>query len=86
MASRDRLREGLKKLHDTEVVVNSMKADLARLQPELEAKAAATVELLTKVRAISKRFGKLFGLQCATHRCNKGICHLPCSDTRLPDM
>jgi hypothetical protein len=50
-ASRDRLLEGLQKLHDTEVMVTSMKADLDRLQPELEAKAAATAELLVKVCA-----------------------------------
>lgn len=47
--ARDRLLDGLKKLNETNALVTSMKADLARLQPELEAKAAATAELLAKV-------------------------------------
>jgi hypothetical protein len=40
----------VRKLNETEALVTSMKADLARLQPVLEAKAAATAELLTKAR------------------------------------
>lgn len=45
----ERLLDGVRKLIETEALVTSMKADLARLQPVLEAKAAATAELLTKV-------------------------------------
>lgn len=45
----DRLLDGVRKLIETEALVTSMKADLARLQPVLEAKAAATAELLAKV-------------------------------------
>lgn len=41
----------MNKLSETEALVTSMKADLARLQPELEAKAAATADLLVKVRS-----------------------------------
>jgi hypothetical protein len=44
------LLDGLKKLNETNNLVASMKADLARLQPELESKAAATADLLVKVR------------------------------------
>jgi len=47
--SQDRLLDGLKKLNDTNEMVHSMKADLAHLQPVLEAKAAASAELLVKV-------------------------------------
>jgi dynein heavy chain len=46
----ERLLDGVRKLNETEALVTSMKADLARLQPVLEAKAAATAELLTKAR------------------------------------
>lgn len=45
----DRLLDGVRKLTETEALVSSMKVDLARLQPVLEAKAAATAELLAKV-------------------------------------
>jgi hypothetical protein len=45
----ERLLNGVNKLNETEALVTSMKADLARLQPVLEAKAAATAELLVKV-------------------------------------
>jgi dynein heavy chain len=48
--ARNRLLDGLKKLNETNNLVASMKADLARLQPELESKAAATADLLVKVR------------------------------------
>jgi dynein heavy chain len=47
--ARNRLLDGLKKLNETNNLVASMKADLARLQPELESKAAATADLLVKV-------------------------------------
>lgn len=47
--ARNRLLDGLKKLNETNNLVASMKADLARLQPELESKAASTAELLVKV-------------------------------------
>lgn len=46
----ERLLNGVNKLVETEALVTSMKADLARLHPELEAKAAATADLLVKVR------------------------------------
>ncbi|WIA13579.1 hypothetical protein OEZ85_007146 [Tetradesmus obliquus] len=49
--ARNRLLDGLKKLNETNALVASMKADLARLQPELESKAAATADLLVKVSA-----------------------------------
>lgn len=39
----------MRKLNETEALVASMKADLARLQPVLEDKAAATADLLVKV-------------------------------------
>lgn len=45
----ERLLNGVNKLNETEALVTSMKADLANLQPVLEAKAAATAELLVKV-------------------------------------
>jgi hypothetical protein len=45
----ERLLNGVNKLTETEALVTSMKADLARLQPVLEAKAAATADLLVKV-------------------------------------
>lgn len=46
---RDRLLDGVKKLADTNTLVSSMRADLAHLQPELEARAASSAELLVKV-------------------------------------
>lgn len=51
--ARNRLLDGLKKLDETNALVASMKADLARLQPELESKAAATADLLVKVWIVS---------------------------------
>jgi hypothetical protein len=48
-ASCERLLDGVRKLNETEALVASMKADLAALQPVLEAKAVATAELLEKV-------------------------------------
>lgn len=48
--ARNRLLDGLKKLNETNNLVASMKADLACLQPQLESKAAATADLLVKVR------------------------------------
>ncbi|KAI8465887.1 MAG: dynein heavy chain 7 [Monoraphidium minutum] len=47
--ARDRLLNGLRKLQETNALVEGMKADLAALQPELAAKAAATAELLGRV-------------------------------------
>lgn len=49
--ARDRLLNGLSKLNETNALVDKMKLDLAALQPVLEAKAAATAELLAKVTA-----------------------------------
>jgi len=48
-AARDRLLNGLSKLQQTNSTVDSMKSDLALLQPILEAKAAATAQLLVQV-------------------------------------
>lgn len=45
----EQLLNGVNKLNETKALITSMKADLARLQPVLEAKAAATAELLVKV-------------------------------------
>ena len=47
--SRDRLLNGLSKLNETNQLVDKMKTELAALQPELVAKAAATAELLQRV-------------------------------------
>jgi len=49
--ARDRLLNGLQKLTETNTLVDSMKIDLAELQPILEAKSKATAELLKKVAA-----------------------------------
>lgn len=50
-ASRDRLMNGLSKLQETNILVEQMKGELAALAPVLEAKAAATAELLQRVAA-----------------------------------
>uniref|UniRef100_A0A7S1X1Q2 Dynein heavy chain ATP-binding dynein motor region domain-containing protein n=1 Tax=Tetraselmis chuii TaxID=63592 RepID=A0A7S1X1Q2_9CHLO len=47
--ARDRLLNGLMKLKQTNDMVDGMKADLAKLQPVLEEKSAATATLLEKV-------------------------------------
>jgi dynein heavy chain, axonemal len=47
--ARDRLLNGLNKLNETNVLVDSMKSDLAELQPILEQKSKATADLLIKV-------------------------------------
>ena len=48
--ARDRLLNGLYKLNETNSLVDGMKAELALLQPVLEAKSQATAELLAQVR------------------------------------
>jgi len=47
--ARDRLLNGLHKLQETNTLVESMKGELAALQPVLAAKAEATAELLARV-------------------------------------
>jgi hypothetical protein len=47
--ARDRLLNGLYKLNETNSLVDGMKAELAQLQPVLEAKSKATAELLVQV-------------------------------------
>ncbi len=47
--SRDRLANGLSKLTETNALVDGMKAELAALQPQLEARSAATAVLLQQV-------------------------------------
>jgi dynein heavy chain, axonemal len=47
--AKDRLLNGLNKLTETNILVDSMKSNLAALQPVLESKARATAELLIKV-------------------------------------
>eukprot|EP00955_Chlamydomonas_euryale_P013841 149520-Chlamydomonas_euryale.AAC.1 len=49
--ARDRLLNGLDKLNQTNALVDTMKAELAELQPTLEAKSRATAELLGTVSA-----------------------------------
>ena len=50
LVARDRLLNGLYKLNETNSLVDGMKAELALLQPVLEAKSQATAELLAQVR------------------------------------
>lgn len=52
-SARTRLLSGAHKLVETNAAVTSMRADLAALQPALEAKAAACTELLARVDADS---------------------------------
>eukprot|EP00879_Flechtneria_rotunda_P020212 GHRR01021253.1.p1 GENE.GHRR01021253.1~~GHRR01021253.1.p1 ORF type:complete len:968 (+),score=349.26 GHRR01021253.1:519-3422(+) len=66
--ARDRLLDGLRKLNETNVLVTSMKADLARLQPELEAKAAATADLLVKVAADQQEAEKVKAVVAAEEK------------------
>jgi hypothetical protein len=48
-AARDRLLNGLRKLQETNTLVEGMRGELAALQPVLASKAAATAELLARV-------------------------------------
>ncbi|GBF88264.1 dynein heavy chain axonemal protein, partial [Raphidocelis subcapitata] len=48
-AARDRLLNGLRKLQETNSLVEGMRGELAALQPVLASKAAATAELLARV-------------------------------------
>ncbi|KAJ9531756.1 hypothetical protein QJQ45_021904, partial [Haematococcus lacustris] len=51
IVAKDRLLNGLRKLNDTNALVDGMKVELAELAPMLEVKSKATAELLTKVAA-----------------------------------
>ena len=48
-AARNRLLNGVRKLQETNTLVEAMRADLAALQPVLASKAAACAELLGRV-------------------------------------
>ena len=45
-SARDRVKNGLTKLLETNVLVDSMKHELVALEPELKQKSAATVKLM----------------------------------------
>jgi dynein heavy chain len=47
----ERLENGLRKLNETNTLVDSMKAELAELAPVLAEKSAATAELVKQVAA-----------------------------------
>ncbi|EFJ52606.1 dynein heavy chain 7 [Volvox carteri f. nagariensis] len=66
--AKDRLLNGLGKLSDTNSLVDRMKAELAGLQPILEAKSRATADLLVKVAADQEQAEKVKKVVAAEER------------------